>query len=139
MSRYDDIIHLPHHVSQKRPRMSNSDRAAQFSPFAALTGYDAAISEAGRLTESPVTLTESAVEELNETLCRIQAHLPEEITVHVTYFCPDARKSGGAKRSLTGMVHKIDLHRQVLVLDEGREVELDAILGLEILGKKEKL
>lgn len=139
MSRYDDIIHLPHHVSPKRPRMSNADRAAQFSPFAALTGYDAAIREAGRLTEAPVTLTDSAVEELNETLRRIQARLPEELLVRVMCFSPDGRKSGGARRSFSGIVCKIDPHRRLLVLDGGREVELDAILELEILGKREKI
>lgn len=136
MSRYDDIIHLPHHVSAKRARMSNYDRAAQFSPFAALTGYEAAIGEAGRLTEQPVTLTESAMEELNAVLCQIVARLPEEVTVRVVYFLPDARKDGGAKRALTGVARKVDAHRKILLLDGGREVALDSILHLEILGKK---
>ena len=136
MSRYEDIIHLPHHVSSRRARMSNYDRAAQFSPFAALTGYDAAVCEAGRLTEQPVTLTESAVEELNAVLCRIQAQLPAEIAVRVVHFCPDDRKDGGAKRVLTGIVRKVDVHRQILLLDTGREVALDSVMELEILGKR---
>ena len=139
MSRYEDILYLPRHVSPKRQKMSNYDRAAQFSPFAALTGYDAAISEAGRLTESPVTLMDNALEELNETLCRIQAALPEAVTVQVDFFCPDERKAGGMKRSITGRVLKIDLYGRRLVLDGGREVELDGILRLEILGKREKM
>ncbi len=136
MSRYDDIIHLPHHVSAKRARMSNYDRAAQFSPFAALVGYDAAIGEAGRLTEQPVTLTESAMEELNDALCQIQSRLPQEVIVSLVYFRPDARKFGGAKCALTGVVRKVDTHAQVLLLADGREVALDTILQLEILGKR---
>lgn len=136
MSRYDDIIHLPHPVSQKRARMSNYDRAAQFSPFAALVGYDAAIDEAGRLTDKAVILTESAVEELNETLCHIRRQLPGEVMVRVDYFCPDARKDGGARLSVTGLVRKIDPQQQILLLDGGREVALGAILALEILVKR---
>lgn len=136
MNPYDDIIHLPHPVSCKRSRMSNSDRAAQFSPFAALTGYDAAIGEAGRLTEDPVFLAESAVEELNAALCHIREQLPEPVSVWLTCFCPDERKDGGAKLSVTGLVRKIDPHTQVLLLDGGREVALGTILALEILGKK---
>lgn len=133
MSRYDDIIHLPHHVSQKRARMSNYDRAAQFSPFAALVGYDAAIGEAGRLTESPATLTQSAVEEINAVLCQIHAKLPEPVVVRLTYFCPDGRKAGGARVSVTALARKMDFHRQILWLDQGREVAMNAIEELEIL------
>lgn len=137
MNRYDDIIHLPHPVSKKRARMSNYDRAAQFSPFAALVGYEAAIDEAGRLTEDPVNLTESAVEELNAVLCQIHTRLPEPVAVRLIYFCPDERKAGGARVCATGMAVKIDFHRQILWLDEGREVAMNAIEEIKILDETE--
>ena len=89
---YDDIIHLPHHVSQTRPRMSAADRAAQFSPFAALTGYGAAVTEAGRLTDQRIELTESEKETLNERLLLLREQLAEPPEVTITYFQPDEKK-----------------------------------------------
>ena len=122
MSRYEDIIHLPHHVSPKRPKMSHYDRAAQFSPFAALTGYEAANDEAGRLTQQQVTLMDNAMETLNQSLCYIQAQPQGTVTVEVEYFCPDDRKTGGENLVITGIVERIDTHLQLLRLDGGREV-----------------
>ena len=105
---YRDIINLPHHVSSKRPQMSMLDRAAQFSPFAALTGYDDAIHETARLTNDKVNLSE----EEKETLDRKQQILLERLGEHpaltVTYFIPDAKKSGGAYVTKSGSLKKID-------------------------------
>ena len=129
--RYNDIIHLPHHVSKKHPQMSLLDRAAQFSPFAALTGYDAAIQETGRLTDTFVELEEYEKALLDEKIQILKAHLPERPTVTVTYFQPDAKKEGGAYVEYTGAVRRIDEHRRVLVMMDGIEVEMDVICGME--------
>lgn len=128
---YDDIIHLPHHVSKTRPQMSLEDRAAQFSPFAALTGYDAAILETGRLTEDKLELGE----ETQAILDRKQRYLAEIIDtkpeITVTYFVPDEKKSGGAYSTVTGFLKRIDEYERVLVLTDGRKIQLDAILDIE--------
>ena len=92
---YEDIIGLLHHVSTVHPQMSIYDRAAQFSPFAALTGHEAAIRETARLTEEQAELNEDKKEELNEKLQELMAHAEEHPTVTVTYFKPDDRKEGG--------------------------------------------
>ena len=90
--KYDDIINLPHHVSLTHPHMSRLDRAAQFSPFAALTGYDAAIKETARLTDKKVELGEYELEELNRTLLELSDHISQHPQVMVTYFEPDKCK-----------------------------------------------
>lgn len=128
---YDDIIHLPHHVSKTRPQMSMEDRAAQFSPFAALTGYDAAILETGRLTEDKIELGE----ETQAILDRKQRYLAEIIDtkpeITVTYFVPDEKKSGGAYSTVTGFLKRIDEYERELVLTDGRRIQLDAVLDIE--------
>ena len=128
---YDDIIHLPHHVSKTRLQMSMQDRAAQFSPFAALTGYDAAILETGRLTEDKLELGE----ETQAILDRKQRYLAEIIDtkpeITVTYFVPDEKKSGGAYSTVTGFLKRIDEYERVLMLTDGRKIQLDAIFDIE--------
>ena len=99
---YDDIIRLPHHVSQNHPQMSLRDRAAQFAPFAALTGYEAAVGETARLTAERRELDAQEAEELNRRLAALIARLPERPEVTVEYFVPDDRKAGGAYVSVTG-------------------------------------
>ena len=131
--RYDDIIHLPRPVSRKRSPMSNFDRAAQFSPFAALTGYDAVIAETGRLTDMQIELDEGGKALLNEKLQIIREHLSEKPAVVLRVFCPDGRKSGGAYETVTGCVKKIDPVTRVLVLTEGTVIPIDRIYGIECL------
>lgn len=129
--QYDDIIDLPHHVSPTRPRMSMIDRAAQFSPFAALTGYDAAIKETGRLTDRRIELSEdsrAALDRKQQLLVECLADHPE---VSVTYFIPDERKSGGAYVTVTGIVKKVDDYQRLLLLTDGTKIPLDDILDLE--------
>ncbi|MDO5546115.1 MAG: hypothetical protein Q4F81_09910 [Eubacteriales bacterium] len=128
---YDDIIGLSHHVSQTRPRMSMSDRAAQFSPFAALTGFDAAIQETGRLTEQRIELTEDSRGELDRRQWLLAEHLSEHPEVSVTYFVPDERKSGGTYVTVTGRVRKVDICRRLLILEDGTSIPLDEIAALE--------
>ena len=129
--QYGDIIHLPHHVSKTRPQMSMEDRAAQFSPFAALTGYDAAILETGRLTEDKLELGEDT----QAILDRKQRYLAEIIDtkpeITVTYFVPDEKKSGGAYSTVTGFLKRIDEYERVLMLTDGRKIQLDAIFDIE--------
>ena len=129
--KYDDIIHSPRHVSGKRSPMSNYDRAAQFSPFAALTGYEAVIEETGRLTDTQIELDEGGKYLLNEKLQAIQEHLEEHPEVTLKVFCPDSRKSGGAYEFITGHVKKIDPVTRCLVLVEGTVVPIDRIYGIE--------
>ena len=129
--QYDDIIDLPHHVSSIRPRMSMIDRAAQFSPFAALTGYDAAIKETGRLTDQRIELSEdsrAALDRKQQLLVECLADHPE---VSVTYFIPDERKSGGAYVTVTGIAKKVDDYQRLLLLTDGTRIPLDDILDLE--------
>ena len=131
--RYDDIIQLSRPVSKKRSPMSNFDRAAQFSPFAALTGYDAVIAETGRLTDTQIELDEGGKALLDEKLQTIREHLEEHPAVKLTVFCPDSRKSGGAYETVTGNVKKIDPVARILVLTGGEVIPVDRIYGIECL------
>ena len=130
-TNYEDIINLPHHVSSKRPQMPMLDRAAQFSPFAALTGYDDAIYETGRLTDEKNDLSE----EEKEALDRKQQILIERLCDHpaltVTYFVPDAKKSGGAYVTKNGNLKKIDGFERWMVLTDGTKIPLDDVADIE--------
>lgn len=128
---YDDIIHLPHHVSKTRRRMSAADRAAQFSPFAALTGHDAAIRETARLTDAPIFLADDGRALLDERIRLLKDHQQEHPEVTVTYFVPDERKQGGAYVTVTGNVHAVRPRLQDIVLEDGTEVDFDRIYRLE--------
>lgn len=131
MGEYDDLIYLPHPVSRKHPPMSVMDRAAQFSPFSALTGYEAVLQEAGRLTDSRAELSEYSRDILDQKqqilLDAALAH--PEITV--TYFIPDRRKQGGAYGTLKGNLKKIDLARRVIILLDRTEVSLDDVADIQ--------
>ena len=131
--RYDDIINLPRPVPRKRSPMSNYDRAAQFSPFAALTGYDAVIAETGRLTDTQIELDEGGKALLDEKFQEIREHLAQQPEVKLTVFCPDSRKKGGAYETITGNVKKIDTVARILVLTGGEVVPIDRIYGIECL------
>ncbi len=129
--RYDDIIHLKHHMSPVHPRLSMESRAAQFSPFAALTGYDAALLETGRLTEAKIELTEesrAALDRKQKMLVDIIYDRPE---VTVTYFVPDAKKAGGAYVTVTGNVKRIDPVERSMVMTDGTKISLCEVLELE--------
>ena len=129
---YEDIIGLPHHVSTVHPQMSIYDRAAQFSPFAALTGHEAAIQETARLTEEQAELDEDKKEELNEKLQELMAHAEEHPTVTVTYFKPDDRKEGGKYETVTGRFRKIRDYDKMFILEDGTDIACDMIYELEI-------
>lgn len=132
MGNYDDIIDLPHHVSETHPPMSRADRAAQFSPFAALTGYDAAVRETARVTERRIELDEGVKAELNARLNCILEHLSEHPQVSITYFMPDEKKSGGAYRTVTGAVRKLDSFAKTLTLVDGTVVPMEEMVHVEL-------
>ena len=128
---YDDIIELPHHVSKTHPRMSMSDRAAMFSPFAALTGYGDAIRETSRLTDEKIVLSEESKEELNQKLRMISERLTGHLEVSVTYFLPDEKKAGGAYVTATGYVRKIDLLKRRVYMWGGVVIPIDNIYEIQ--------
>ncbi len=129
---YEDIIQLPHHTSPTRPRMSMSDRAAQFSPFAALTGYEAAIQETGRLTETRLLLTEDELEILNRKYCLLEDSIRTGCDVIISYFLPDNRKDGGAYCSVCGIVKKIDLSAREIYMTNGTVIQMDDVADITV-------
>lgn len=129
--RYDDIINLPHPVSTKHPRMAPLDRAAQFSPFAALTGHEAAIKETARLTDERIELDESSKELLDVRLQMIREHLAEKPEAAVTFFEPDQKKRGGTNVTVTGRIKKIDEYAGKLVFEDGISVLMADVTAIE--------
>ena len=129
-NRYDEIMGLPHHVSKTRPQMPMSDRAAQFAPFAALTGYDSAIKETGRLTGERIELDEEALTALNRKYQRLMDTLDDAPEVTIIYFQPDERKAGGQYVSATGTVKKVDTFGRRILLQDGTRIPLDSVYDL---------
>ena len=129
-NRYDEIINLPHHVSKTRPQMPMSDRAAQFAPFAALTGYDSAIKETGRLTDERIELDEEALAALDRKYQLLMDALDDAPEVTIIYFQPDERKAGGQYVSATGTVKKVDTFGRRILLQDGTRIPLDSIFDL---------
>ena len=128
---YGDILYETHHVSPTRAKMSMIERAAQFAPFAALTGYDAAIAETARLTDGQAELDECAKGELNRKFCLLQEYSRQQPLIRLTHFVPDSRKEGGAYVAVQGTFKKIDSHAQLLILTDGQTVPLKDILELD--------
>ena len=129
--RYSDILHLKHPEPQGRARMSRSSRAAQFAPFAALTGYDAVIEESARYTKERRELSEESMAELNEKLLCLAERIHEQPEILLTYFKPDSKKQGGAYIECRGRLKKIDSHERCLVLTDKRSIPIDDIYKIE--------
>ena len=129
-NRYDEIMGLPHHVSKTRPQMPMSDRVAQFAPFAALTGYDSAIKETGRLTDERIELDEEALTALNRKYQLLMDTLDDAPEVTIIYFQPDERKAGGQYVSATGTVKKVDTFGRRILLQDGTRIPLDSVYDL---------
>lgn len=130
-SDYKDIIDLPHHVSPTRPPMPMQARAAQFAPFAAVQGYGDAVLETQRLTDREIGLSEEEKEVLDrkmQYLLQVQKSHPE---IHIRYFVPDARKSGGEYREVSGKVKKIDIYNKVLFLDQDHLIFIPSISDIQ--------
>lgn len=134
---YDDIINLPHHKSDKHPHMDLYDRAAQFSPFAALTGFEAAIEETGRITDGRVELDEDEKAKLDLRFRKIRKALEDKTAdkpaVTLTYFQADLRKEGGAYITMSGRIKKIDEDSREILFEDGMRVKMDEVLALEII------
>ncbi len=129
--RYEDIINLPHHVSPHRPRMSITDRAAQFSPFAALTGFEDALMETDRRTDARVELEEDAKNALDERLRMLQEHIADHPKVSVTYFRPDGKKKGGLYVTVSGQVKRIDTYKKRVIMLDGTAIAVCEIMKIE--------
>lgn len=129
--KYDDILRLPHHISASRKPMAMTARAAQFAPFAALSGYDAEVQEAGRLTDRPIEPDEYEKEALNARLQLLARHFREEWVVSLVFFQPDERKAGGAYVTCTGTVKKLYETERLLTLTDGTVIPLDDLIALD--------
>lgn len=128
MGKYDDIIDLPHPTSERHPRMPMANRAAQFSPFAALTGYEDAVRETARLTEARPELTEEEKAHLDAELQELEKTIGGHPNVTLTFFRPDKRKDGGAYVTVKGTVKKLDRHLGMVILDDGQKVSVEDIV-----------
>ena len=130
-NNYEDIVNRPHHVSTRHPRMSMPDRAAQFAPFAALTGYGEVIRETARLTDRKPELSDSEKTELDYKLQMACDFLGERPVVTITYFVPDQKKTGGAYHAISGKIQKIDDYEKQVVLENKTRIDIDCILGID--------
>lgn len=133
--KYGDIIHLPHHVSSVHPHMPVSDRAAQFAPFAALTGYGDVIKETARQTDEGPDLSEDEKQELNykiQLACALPGEKPEIV---LTYFVQDEKKSGGAYHTARGKIRRIDPDAGQIILEDGGRIRLDCVVDIEFTGQ----
>lgn len=130
--KYNDIINLPHHQSKTHPHMPVSERAAQFSPFAALKGYDDEIEETARWTDEKSELDDSALSILNEKFNLLKEKEREHPSITVSYFQADAKKAGGSYLSLTGEVKKIDAYNRKLIMESGEMLAFENIIEIEL-------
>ncbi len=129
MSDYSSIMDHPHHESKTHPHMSMIARSAQFSPFAALTGYDESVAETGRLTEDKITLDDDAIAAINRTLSEIESG---RTVVTITYFLPDTLKEGGSYTIFTGEIKKIDPIEERLIMKDGTIIPIEDIFDISI-------
>lgn len=130
-NKYDDILNLPHPESKKHPRMSMHDRAAQFSPFSALTGHDAAIKETARLTDAFIFLDETMKSGLDQRLGLILEKLSDRPQVMITYFRKDEKKTGGSYEIAEGTIRKVDFYDRVIVMEDRSKIPLDYLVDLD--------
>lgn len=131
-NKYDDIINLPHHISKKHPQMTLEARAAQFAPFAALTGYDDEVKETERLTNRRIELDDEAKSILDNKIQIILEQISQRPTVSITYFLPDTKKAGGEYVTITGTIKKIDGYNQVIVLENRTEIPINEIIDIDM-------
>lgn len=130
MEEYDDIITLPHHVSKNHPPMPMMNRAAQFAPFAALTGYDAVIQETGRLTDDFIELDEYKKELLSRKTAELIEKIHEHPMITITFFKPDERKAGGSYSTVSGKLKKVDEFQRLLIFEDGTVIPFNSIFEI---------
>ena len=128
---YDDMINMPCPTSPRHPRMPRADRAAQFAPFVALTGYDAAIDETGRLTDQKIDISEDMREKLDLKQNFLADIIDEQPEISVTYFVPDKKKSGGAYVTVNGRLKQIDEYEQLIILADGKKIPIQEVYSIE--------
>ena len=131
--KYDDIINLSHPVSSRHLQMPMMNRAAQFSPFAALTGYEDAVRETARLTDEKIELDEYEKEELDRKIQWLGSHLDEHIPVSITYFQPDDRKAGGTYEEIIDTIRKINVYEHEILLTKGTKIPIMNILLMDFI------
>ncbi len=131
MDKYQDMVHLPHHMSKTHAHMPVQDRAAQFAPFAALSGHYEAVKETARLTEERIEPDESCKEILDRKLKEIVEKLKEEPVITITYFVPDAQKAGGSYVTKIGGAKRIDACERILFLTDGTRIMLDEVIKID--------
>ncbi len=129
--KYSHIIDLPHHVSKVRPQMTMYQRAAQFAPFAALTGHGAAIRETARLTDKEIELSESECDILNQKIKELLAHLDEHPHASITYFIPDPHKEGGKYTTHSGTIKSWDEYEQRITFNDGTQIKTNEIIDIK--------
>lgn len=129
---YKDILYLEHHTSLNHPRMGNMNRAAQFSPFAALTGYEDKVKETARYTENEIYLDEEKKEIIRNKLNIIEEKINDKVKVNITYFVKDKRKNGGEFKNIIGIIKKIDNYNNEIIFTDKNKIKLDNIIDIEI-------
>lgn len=129
--RYDDMIDLPHHVSSKRPQMSLYDRAAQFSAFKALTGYEDCVTEAARLTRERIELDDASILLLNGKMQILKDEIKSRPNITVTYFVPDKKKAGGEYVIASGSIKRIDEVERTIIFSDGKTIQVDDVINIE--------
>lgn len=130
MNNYDDIINLPHHVSVKHPRLSKEQRAAQFAPFAALTGYGDAIKETARITEDRIELDEEEKKKIDNKILELKNKINDKPKVTITFFVPDTKKSGGEYVTIIGNLKRIDEYNKLLILEDKKKISIKDIIEI---------
>lgn len=130
MGKYDDIINMPHHVSTKHPRLSMEQRAAQFAPFAALSGFEDAIDETSRITEDRIELNEEEKLRIDNILQKLKNEISKRPKATITYFVPDIRKSGGEYLTKIGNLKRIDEFRQLIIFEDKTEIPIKEVVEI---------
>lgn len=130
---YDDIINMPHHVSNTHAHMSMHDRAAQFAPFTALTGHNDAIRETARVTEREKNIDDDMKSVLDERIAYIRYNISSKPGVSIDYFVPDEKKEGGRYFNIKGNVEKLDFYKKIIRLTDGKEISVENIINIEIV------
>ena len=135
MKNYDDIINLPHYISKKHPQMSLKQRAAQFAPFATLTGYGDSIKETARLTDDKIDIDCDEKEILDRILQEIMEQINKKPFAKFTYFIPDLKKAGGKYVNVSGKIKKIDEYKQIIVLENNTIIPINEIIDIRVYKK----
>ena len=131
-NKYSDIIDLPHHQSENHKRMDKINRAAQFAPFAALTGYAEAINEAGRILDKKIILSNEEKEKISNILSYLNLHIKEDIIITIVYFIKDNFKEGGSYNSITSSLKKIDEFNKIIELKNKTKIKINDIYKINV-------